>query len=1611
MNFRRSTRSFARAEKAFRKTHRETSKVARRRHLKTELLESRWLMTASLGYLTSDDFWSPIDTSETNVVSEIRAIDYELFSLNDDTLRTQLADAPLEFTEAAANSNVVITLPRPDGSLERFSVYVSPIMDAELAAKFPEIQTYAGQGIDNPGAKLRFDLTPAGFHGQVLSPDGAYYVDPYSRLNPDSDLYASYFATGNFAFPEAKELAALEGDLRDLGSQGSNGNLPDSSLPGNSGLTGEGPAAGGNVLSRTGTELRIYRTAVAATGEYTAFHGGTVASGQAAVVVAMNRVSGIYESELSIRLQLVANNNLLIYTNAASDPYSNNNAGALLGENQANIDAVIGSANYDIGHVFTTGGGGLAGLGVVGINGRKAQGETGLPQPINDAFYVDYVAHEMGHQFGGNHTFNSNTSSCSGNRNPSTAYEPGSGSTIQAYAGICGTDDLQPNSDPYFHSISLDEILRHVDTVVPTVGSRIPTGNNVPTVSGGADYTIPARTPFALTATGADADASDQLTYSWEQRDLGPATTVTAADNGSSPLFRAIVPTVSPTRYFPRLSSVIGQTTSIGEVVPTTTRALNFRVTVRDNRAGGGGVNTDDVRLSVVDTGATFRVTSPSTAVSWDGLTSQTVTWDVAGTNAGAINTPNVSIYLSTDGGLTFPILVLASTPNDGSTQISVPNFATTRGRLMVRGENNVFFNVNTADITIVPTPIDINLGAGSAVYTENAAPVIVSPGATVVDFFNTNYAGLSMTSRIMTNRESTDVLSFVSVGNGPDEVSFTSTRVRFGGVDVGGWTSSPNLLTVNFNGAATPAALAAIIRQIAYSSTSESPSTLPRVFEVSMGAGLSATRSIQVRTVNDSPTLLDVSLPVIDEDVVDPAGRQVAALFASGFVDPDAGARLSGIAVVSNTTPASQGKWFFSSDQGVTWAEITAVDDSTRSLLISPQSLIGFLPAPNYFGTPIPLQVRAMDENFTGLFSNSTSSVPLYLDPAARTPDGAVSTNIGRIQARIRNINDAPQATLPLVVVNATQDVAVNFKFPTDLFVDVDSTNLAWTITPIGIQSVPSWMQFSAINQTLTGTPRNADVGVYNFQLTATDSAGAAASVPLTVNVANVNDPPQQLTLRGQFVVENDIGARIGDLSVFDPDPTDSIAYSVTDTRFTIREGVLYLQATAFADFEAEPVITLAITATDNGTPTRSTTVPFQLQVEDQNEFFPDLKTKNFVIPFNRTNNQLLGTVSATDADVFQTVRYRIQQDDAGIFEVGQTSGEVRLKSGAAVTEKSYRLFIAAYDNGSPSNSRVVLFNVDAEIPNQFDPRIVTGQRFSVAENSAAGTSVGIVVAQDADGDTGLRFSMSSGPFTINPTTGLIQLTSAARLNFESQATYVVPVQVTDSGVPARSSSANVTISVTDVNDAPSAIVLANPSVLAAQKGIALSQILVSDEDLASQYLFATSDPRFEFRNGGLALKPTVHFDNSLAGTSSTVDILVTDAFDASSSKLLPLTFNITANPLPWQNRLNRLDVNRDGQVTAVDALIVINALNGTTSGLTRGLLRVPRELSDLPLLDVDTSGDNALSPLDASLVIAAIANRSVGEGESQSAVKVEPDVWFDAFTSIEQDRKRRAR
>ncbi|MCB1561372.1 MAG: hypothetical protein KDI75_09805, partial [Xanthomonadales bacterium] len=654
---------------------------------------------------------------------------YQTVSLNRVALDKLMAGVPSELVTRVADSNSMIDLPLADGSFGRFRLVESSILPPVLAKRYPEIRTWVAQGIDDPSATARLDLTPKGFHAQIISWQGTSYVDPYQP--GDTQNYIAYrkndYDSGKQMHCEVDGSSVSPKEVADPAKQGVEAKLA------------------------SGENLRTYRLAMAATGEYTVFHGGSVLDGLSGIVTTVNRVNGIYEREVSVRFELVEDEDEIIFTNAGSDPYSNTSGD--LGANQTTINSIIGSANYDVGHLVGTGGGGVASLGVI-CSGSKARGLTGSGAPIGDAFDVDYVAHEMGHQFGGNHTFNGSGGNCSGgNRNGSTAYEPGSGITIQAYAGICGADDLQPNSEDYFHRVSLNEIIAHTTSGSGgTCGVLTATGNTPPTVTTAAGFTIPANTPFELTASGNDADG-DTLTYLWEQFNLGAANSAgVLTDDGSRPLFRSFTPTLSSSRMFPSLRYILAGQNNVpntaplpgtaspdyftGERLPTTNRTMNFRVTARDNRAGGGGTNEASTAITVVSTAGPFRVTAPNTAVSWAAGSSQSVTWDVAGTSGGSINTANVRIRLSLDGGQTWPIELAASEANDGAATVTIPagTPATDQARLRIDGVGNVFFDISDADFSITGSNAAPTITANGSLSTRQGAPAVSGVVATVSD-------------------------------------------------------------------------------------------------------------------------------------------------------------------------------------------------------------------------------------------------------------------------------------------------------------------------------------------------------------------------------------------------------------------------------------------------------------------------------------------------------------------------------------------------------------------------------------------------------------------------------------------------------------------------------------------------------------------------------------------------------------------------------------------------------------------------------------------------------------------------------------------------------------
>ena len=451
---------------------------------------------------------------------------------------------------------------------------------------------------------------------------------------------------------------------------------------------------------------------------------------------------------------LVANEDTIIFTDSATDGYTSDNASSLIGENQTKLDAVIGNANYDIGHVFdgrSSGGGfsfqGVATLGVVCRLSFKARGVS-ISRSLQPSAVLAYysTAHEMGHQFNATHTFNATTGNCLNQRTSSTAYEPGTGSTIMGYRFTCGAEDLM-SSDTYFHTASLEQIVNYITGASGnTCPTTTTTGNQTPTVDAGQNFTIPQNTPFSLTANGADPDG-DALTYAWEEFDLGTAGPPNT-DDGSRPIFRSFAPTTSPSRTFPRITDILNHSQTFGESLPTTTRTMNFHVTVRDNRSNGGGINSGAMQLNVTSASGPFAVTQPG-ADTWQGGSSQTISWAVANTANAPVSCGAVRILLSTDGGFTFPIVLANNTPNDGSEMVTIPTTPTGSARVKVEAIGNVFFNISSSNFTIFgPANNTPTITSFSPVNGMVGTSVTIT-GTNFINPQTVNFNGISATLRL----------------------------------------------------------------------------------------------------------------------------------------------------------------------------------------------------------------------------------------------------------------------------------------------------------------------------------------------------------------------------------------------------------------------------------------------------------------------------------------------------------------------------------------------------------------------------------------------------------------------------------------------------------------------------------------------------------------------------------------------------------------------------------------------------------------------------------------------------------------------------------------------
>ena len=662
-------------------------------------------------------YWRAAGTnrSATGVENKTGLKQFKLFELDLDVLKSILANSPAR--RLGLNSTLIVYFPDANGSFEQFRILENSNMDPELEARYPDIKSYVGKGVDDPTATMYFSVSPLGLQTMLIHADqSAVFIEPYTA---DGSSYAVYRKSDKLNSLSKFECSVISGV-----NNGTN-------------ITMLRPNADDGTL-------RTFRLAVSVTGEYTAYFGGTKALALAAINNTMTRVNGVFEIDFGVHMNLIANNDLVIYTNASTDPYSAAAAGAGGAWNQelqTTLTNVLGNAAYDVGHLFgASGGGGNAGcIGCVCVNptaGTPLGKGSGFTSPADaipqgDNFDIDYVAHEMGHQFGANHTFTFS------NEGTGVQDEPGSGNTIMGYAGITGATDVQAHSDAFFHAVSIEQVTNYVKSTTCQINTA--TGNAIPTANAGLDFTIPKGTPFMLTGAATDANG-DVLTYCWEQMNSGTSsTTYPSVTATSGPAFKSFIPSANPTRYFPQLSTVkTGATSWTWEAVPNVARTMNFRLTVRDNRAGGPSNNSDDMIITVNATAGPFAVTAPNTAVSWIGGSSQTVTWNVAGTTANGVNAANVDILLSTDGGNTYPVTVLAATPNDGTQAITVPNLAGTTNRIMVKGSNHIFFDISNTNFTIT--------GGGPDTQAPTAPTNLTASGTTST---TTNLAWTASTDNV----------------------------------------------------------------------------------------------------------------------------------------------------------------------------------------------------------------------------------------------------------------------------------------------------------------------------------------------------------------------------------------------------------------------------------------------------------------------------------------------------------------------------------------------------------------------------------------------------------------------------------------------------------------------------------------------------------------------------------------------------------------------------------------------------------------------------------------------------------------------------------------------
>lgn len=646
---------------------------------KLRLVFSITMVFASFYGAAQTNYWKDTDftiAEERATLEEFTIQKATAYTLDETQFKNQL----VAVSKSRSRSGVVY-FPDENGKQVPFKVIEASSFSKELAQKYPNIKSYKGSSTLGDGKRIRFSISHKGIQSMISTPGngGSVFMEKGNK--------------GKYVLYHAKDRAAKEAFVC---------------------LTSPEISEIENRLSARLVDdqvLRKFRLAVAASGEYTNFHGGTKVDALAAINATVTRVNEVLENDLAVTLELIGSTDDVIYLDSETDPFT----GSLSSQTQNTLDSVIGDENYDIGHLFNQRDGALDGnagfVGAVCQSGRKGSAYSTLSSPLGEAFAIDLVAHEMGHQFGANHTFSHIS------EGTQTQVEPGSGTTIMGYAGITGENDVAQNSDSYFHYISIVQIRDFLETV--SCGEVTPLTNTPPSLVAVADAIIPKGTPFVLTGSASDIDVGDVLSYAWEQTDNGIITQATFGPTSpTGALFRSLPPNSLPSRYFPKLERVVSgdlvQTApSLNDAWETSSlveRELNFALTVRDNALNGGQLISDEVAVFVMNDAGPFVVTSQDVPISYVAGEVGTLTWDVANTNLAPISAETVDIFLSTDGGQTFSVTVAEDVMNDGVHNFVIPGVDTTSGRFMVKASGNIFFAINSSNFSIAPSEVILNV-------------------------------------------------------------------------------------------------------------------------------------------------------------------------------------------------------------------------------------------------------------------------------------------------------------------------------------------------------------------------------------------------------------------------------------------------------------------------------------------------------------------------------------------------------------------------------------------------------------------------------------------------------------------------------------------------------------------------------------------------------------------------------------------------------------------------------------------------------------------------------------------------------------------------------------